>query len=54
MDFDFLDEQDLEILDEDNELTFCPYCNNISGCSDPRKLCSDCQEIFGHEFIDEL
>lgn len=44
----------LEILDEDNEYSICPYCGNPNFNSDPNLLCPDCQEIFGHSYIQDL
>jgi hypothetical protein len=32
----------------------CPYCGEKSDYDDPRILCADCRETFGHSFIDEL
>jgi hypothetical protein len=32
----------------------CPYCGEDSDRQDPKALCADCRETFGHSFIDEL
>ena len=32
----------------------CPYCGENSDRQDPKALCADCRETFGHSFIDEL
>jgi hypothetical protein len=32
----------------------CPYCGEKSNSTDPKILCADCRETFGHYSIDEL
>jgi hypothetical protein len=32
----------------------CPYCGEKSDSIDPKILCTDCRETFGHYSIDEL
>ena len=32
----------------------CPYCGEKSDSIDPRVLCKDCRETFGHTFFEEL
>jgi len=32
----------------------CPYCGEKSDSTDPKILCADCRETFGHHSIDEL
>ena len=32
----------------------CPYCREKSDSQDPKILCADCRETFGHHSIDEL
>ena len=49
-----LDEDLLEILDEDNEYSICPYCGNPNFSSDPDLLCPECREYFGHSYIQDL
>lgn len=36
------------------EDTLCPYCLEVSDSTDPRVLCEECRETFGHTFINEL
>jgi predicted amidophosphoribosyltransferase len=36
------------------ELPKCPYCGQTSDTTDPRVLCKECREDFGHTFYDEL
>lgn len=37
-----------------NDEILCPYCLEVSDSKDPRVLCQDCRETFGHTMIDEL
>ena len=32
----------------------CLYCGEKSDSVDPRVLCKDCRETFGHTFFEEL
>ena len=32
----------------------CQYCGEKSDSVDPRVLCKDCRETFGHTFFEEL
>jgi hypothetical protein len=32
----------------------CPYCGQKSDSIDPRVLCKECRQDFGHTFIFEL
>jgi hypothetical protein len=32
----------------------CLYCGKKSDSVDPRVLCKDCRETFGHTFFEEL
>jgi hypothetical protein len=32
----------------------CQYCGEKSDSVDPRILCKDCRETFGHTFFEEL
>lgn len=56
----FLHEHNMSLFDSEiisvEEDTFppCPYCGSRSDSTDPRILCKDCREDFGHVFIDEL
>lgn len=36
------------------KLPKCPYCGQTSDSTDPRVLCKECREDFGHTFYDEL
>ena len=37
-----------------NEKCDCPYCGEKSDSNDPKVLCKECRETFGHSFFDEL
>lgn len=32
----------------------CPYCGEKTDSIDPRVLCKECRQDFGHTLIDEL
>ena len=47
--------EDFEGLENSPQINIqCPYCGEETDSSDPRVLCKDCRETFGHTFIDEL
>lgn len=46
---------DSEIISvEEDKFVECPYCGNRSDSIDPRILCKECRQDFGHVFVDEL
>jgi hypothetical protein len=39
---------------EFKETRKCPYCKDYSDSTDPKILCKDCRQLFGHSTIEEL
>lgn len=47
--FNIVDEHGKEVVQHE-----CQYCGHTTDSDDPRVLCKECREDFGHTFIDEL